>query len=155
MVGRVQLRGGRCPLPSLYIHIPFCERKCLYCDFYSVERPDLIEDFLAALAREIALRAPEQDGTAFRTVFFGGGTPSLLSPRQLEGILSRLRTAFQIVTNAEITLEANPGTVHEESLRAFRSLGVNRLSIGIQSFRAEDLDVLGRVHNAADGVPVH
>jgi len=151
MGGRVQRRGGRCPLPSLYIHIPFCERKCLYCDFYSVERPDLIEDFLAALAREIALRAPEQDGTAFRTVFFGGGTPSLLTPRQLEWILSRLRAAFQIVTNAEITLEANPGTVHEESLRAFRSLGVNRLSIGIQSFRAEDLDVLGRVHNAADG----
>jgi oxygen-independent coproporphyrinogen-3 oxidase len=134
----------------LYVHIPFCERKCLYCDFYSVEGPDLIEDFLAVLAREIALRAPEQGGTAFQTIFFGGGTPSLLTPRQLEWILSRLRAAFQIATDAEITLEANPGTVHKESLRAFRSLGVNRLSIGIQSFRGGDLDVLGRVHNAAD-----
>ena len=83
----------------MYVHIPFCERKCLYCDFYSVQRPDLIEDFLAALAREIALRAPEQGGTVFQTVFFGGGTPSLLTPRQLEWILSRLRTAFQIAIN--------------------------------------------------------
>jgi oxygen-independent coproporphyrinogen III oxidase len=141
---------ARCPLPSLYVHIPLCERKCLCCGFYSVDRPDLIEGFLAALAQEIALRGHEWGSRTIQTVFFGGGTPSLLTPRQLEGILSRLHSAFRIATDAEITLEANPGTVNEESLRAFRSLGVNRLSVGIQSFRGEDLGFLGRIHNAAE-----
>lgn len=139
-------------MASLYIHIPFCERKCLYCDFYSVDRPELIEGFLAALAQEIALRGHEFGSRTFQTVFFGGGTPSLLTPRQLEGILSRLRNTFRIATNAEITLEANPGTVNEESLRAFRSLGISRLSIGIQSFRGEDLGFLGRIHNQAEAL---
>jgi oxygen-independent coproporphyrinogen-3 oxidase len=137
---------------SLYVHIPFCERKCRYCDFYSVDRPERIEDFLAALAQEIAFRGHEYGSRTFQTVFFGGGTPSLLTPRQLAGILSRLRNTFRIATNAEITLEANPGTVNEESLRAFRSLGVNRLSIGIQSFRGEDLGFLGRIHDQADAL---
>ena len=139
-------------MASLYIHIPFCERKCLYCDFYSVDRPALVEDFLAALAQEIALRGHEYGSRTFQTVFFGGGTPSLLTARQLEGILSRLRNTFRIATNAEITLEANPRTVNEESLRAFRSLDVNRLSIGIQSFRGKDLGFLGRIHNQAEAL---
>ncbi len=137
-------------MTSLYVHIPFCERKCLYCDFYSVANTELIEDFLAALLREISLRQAGAESVTFETLFFGGGTPSLLAPRQLESILSRLHATFRIAPNAEVTLETNPGTVTEEKLRAYRSLGVNRLSVGIQSFQDAELKVLGRIHDRAE-----
>jgi oxygen-independent coproporphyrinogen-3 oxidase len=140
------------PLTSLYVHIPFCERKCLYCDFYSVQNTALAEDFLTALTREIALRQAVADPVTFETVFFGGGTPSLLTPRQLELILSRLHAAFQVAPDAEVTLETNPGTVTEDKLRTFRTLGVNRLSIGIQSFHDPDLIFLGRIHNREEAL---
>jgi oxygen-independent coproporphyrinogen-3 oxidase len=139
-------------LASLYLHIPFCERKCLYCDFYSVADRGQVEDFLVALRREIALRAAEGAGAEFQTVFFGGGTPSLLAPQQIETILSQLQRAFRIAPDAEITLEANPGTVTGETLRAFRALGVNRLSVGIQSFHNPELRFLGRIHDRAEAL---
>lgn len=134
---------------SIYVHIPFCERKCLYCDFYSVESGGRVEDFLTALAREIALRADGGDRGPIQTVFFGGGTPSLLTPGQVGRILSSLRAAFRIAPDAEVTLEANPGTLTGETVRAYRSLGVNRLSIGIQSFHDSELRRLGRIHDRA------
>jgi len=137
-------------LTSLYIHIPFCERKCLYCDFYSVTDTERVEDFLGALAQEIALQKYRSGEVVFGTVFFGGGTPSLQTPAQVERILSELHTAFRIAPDAEITLEANPGTVTGEKLRAFSSLGINRLSIGIQSFHDHDLKALGRIHDRAE-----
>ncbi len=139
-------------MASLYIHIPFCERKYLYCDFYSVVNTGLMEDFLAAMQGEISLRADYADRAVFETVFFGGGTPSLLEPRQLDSILSHLRARFAITPDAEITLEANPGTVTGETLRAFRSIGVNRLSIGIQSFHDHELQFLGRIHDGAEAL---
>jgi putative oxygen-independent coproporphyrinogen III oxidase len=135
---------------SLYIHIPFCERKCPYCDFYSVEGTERAEDFLAMLAREIALREARADHTTFETIFLGGGTPSLLEPEQIERILFRLHAAFPISPDAEVTLEANPGTVTEGKLRAFRTLGVNRISIGIQSFLDPELRALGRIHDGRE-----
>jgi oxygen-independent coproporphyrinogen III oxidase len=137
-------------LTSLYVHIPFCKRKCFYCDFYSVEETELMEDFLGALAREISLRRTETDRVTFETVFFGGGTPSLLTPQQLESILSRLHAAFRIAPNAEVTLETNPGTVTEEKLRIYRAFGVNRLSVGIQSFHDTELKLLGRIHDRSE-----
>jgi len=137
---------------SLYLHIPFCERKCLYCDFYSIESLAPMEEFLAGLAVEIQSYAPRGEGTRFDTVFFGGGTPSLLTPGQLGSILSRLRSTYTIATDAEITLETNPGTVTPEKLAAFRSMGVNRLSIGIQSFRDDELQFLGRIHDSSQAV---
>ena len=137
-------------MTSLYVHIPFCERKCLYCDFYSVEESELMEDFLGALTREITLRRTETGQVTFETLFFGGGTPSLLAPRQLEPILSRLHAAYRIAPTAEVTLETNPGTVTEEKLRAYRALGVNRLSVGIQSFHDAELRLLGRIHDRAE-----
>ncbi len=140
------------PLASLYIHIPFCERKCPYCDFFSVEDTDRVEEFLAALAREIALRQADMNHVVFDTVFLGGGTPSILTPPQLNRILSALHAAFRIAPDAETTLEANPGTATQETLRAFHSLGVNRLSIGIQSFRDRELRFLGRIHDRADAL---
>ena len=137
-------------MTSLYVHIPFCERKCLYCDFYSVEGAEHVEAYLDALTREISLCGKCGDRTTFDTVFFGGGTPSLLSPRHFERILSHLDTAFRIAQDAEVTLETNPGTVTEEKLRAYRALGVNRLSVGIQSFHDADLRLLGRIHDRAE-----
>jgi len=134
------------------VHIPFCERKCLYCDFYSVAGTEQVEAFLVALDREIMLRAQHQDPATYETLFFGGGTPSVLTPRQLETILKRLRASFCIASDAEITLEANPGTVTEESLQAYRALGVNRLSLGIQSFQDHELDLLGRIHDRTEAL---
>ncbi len=143
-------------MPSLYLHIPFCEHKCIYCDFYSIapketpERYDaLVNRFLEALKREIVLRAEEPlFQSSYETIFFGGGTPSLLSPSSIEEILNLLADKFSIEANAEITLETNPGTVDLEKLKAFRSAGVNRISIGIQSFHDDDLKFLSRIHSA-------
>ncbi len=137
-------------MTSLYVHVPFCERKCLYCDFYSVTDTERVEEFLAALMREISLQKDHSDGVTFETIFFGGGTPSLLAPVQVERILSHLYAAFRITPDAEVTLEANPGTMTGETLWAFRSLGINRLSIGIQSFHDHELKALGRIHDRAE-----
>lgn len=139
-------------MPSLYVHIPFCEKKCLYCDFYSIESLSQVEQFLASLRREIDLYATFGSGVTFETVFFGGGTPSLLQPAQLDSILTRLRTTFTIGPDAEITVETNPGTVTREKLSAFKSLGVNRLSIGVQSFHEDELKFLSRIHDRDDAL---
>ncbi len=139
-------------MPSLYLHIPFCEKKCLYCDFYSVENLSGMDDFLKALAGEIERYSPYGEGRRFDTVFFGGGTPSLLRPEQLRVLLSRLRSHFEILPDAEVTLETNPGTVDAGMLRAYRDLGVNRLSIGIQSFDPDELKFLSRIHDSADAI---
>ncbi len=139
-------------MASLYLHIPFCEKKCLYCDFYSIEHLSSMEDFLAALHREIDLYADYAGRETFETVFFGGGTPSLLSPLQLEDILSHLHKTFSIQQGAEITVETNPGTVSEEKLEAYRALGVNRLSIGVQSFHEDELTFLTRIHTSSQAV---
>ena len=147
-------------MASLYLHIPFCERKCLYCDFYSLApsersapQEELIPLFLEALSFEVRLLALEpRFQTSYETVFFGGGTPSLLSPSQIGQILQDVRDRFSIQPDAEVTVEANPGTIDEEKLRGYKSAGVNRLSIGIQSFRDEDLRFLSRIHTAGQAV---
>ncbi len=139
-------------MASLYLHIPFCEKKCLYCDFYSLENLSLREDFLAALRHEIELYASYGAKARFETIFFGGGTPSLLSPQQLGSILEHLHKFYSVEPDAEITVETNPGTVTKEKLAAYRSLGVNRLSIGIQSFHEQELKFLSRIHDAKQGI---
>jgi oxygen-independent coproporphyrinogen-3 oxidase len=143
-------------MASLYLHIPFCEHKCIYCDFYSIapdgSRTDyesLTDRFVEALKREIVLRAAEEQfHTSYETIFFGGGTPSLLSPTTIGEILNLLHTKFSVQPNAEITLETNPGTVDRHKLLNFRSAGVNRLSFGVQSFHDDDLKFLTRIHSA-------
>lgn len=143
-------------MAGLYLHIPFCEHKCLYCDFYSIA-PDgtrtdyekLVGRFLKALHSEVILRGADPlFEVRYDTVFFGGGTPSLLSPSNIGEILSSLSRHFRINDEVEVTLETNPGTVDGEKLRAFRRAGVNRLSIGIQSFHEDDLKFLTRIHSA-------
>ncbi len=143
-------------MPGLYVHIPFCEQKCLYCDFYSVaaarfgsQGGEAKERFVADLESELDLRSRTHgQDVLFNSLFFGGGTPSLLDVEQLARILDRVQVLFKVDGTAEITLEANPGTINPAKLRAFRSMGINRLSIGVQSFRDEDLRFLSRIHTS-------
>lgn len=138
---------------GLYLHIPFCEKKCIYCDFYSIERTEEIETFTDNLCQEITLRAQQQQSSPLaETVFFGGGTPSLLSPAQMEKIMTTVRKNFPIADTAEITMECNPGTVTRDSLSAYRRLGINRLSFGVQSFDEQELQFLQRIHSPQQAV---
>jgi oxygen-independent coproporphyrinogen-3 oxidase len=140
-------------MSGIYIHIPFCERKCIYCDFYSVENLNLIDRFTESLLKEIEIFSIEADffnDSIFDTIYFGGGTPSLLEPAQIEKILNKLSQSFKISSNPEITLETNPGTVDKRKLLEFKNLGVNRISFGVQSFFDDDLKFLGRIHTGED-----
>ena len=136
------------PPAGLYFHIPFCKRKCPYCDFYSVTGQDHLAAFLAALHREIALRAAP--AMVVNTVYFGGGTPSLLSPSAVADVLAAVQAHFNLLADVEITLETNPGAVGLDGLTRLRKIGVNRLNIGVQSFRDDALRFLGRIHNRAE-----
>lgn len=133
-------------LPGLYVHVPFCLRKCGYCGFFSVTDRRRIPEFLAILGREAALRGPGWG--RFDSLHFGGGTPSLLPADDLVQLLGDLRTCFTIAPSAEITVEVNPGDVDPHYLRTLRSGGVNRLAIGCQSFDDALLRFLGRRHTA-------
>lgn len=139
------------PLPplSLYLHVPWCVRKCPYCDFNSHEARDGIpeEAYVEALLADAAWQAPLAQGRAIGTVFIGGGTPSLLSPEAYERLFAGLRALWPFAADVEITLEANPGTVDEGRFAGFRAVGINRLSIGVQSFDADKLKALGRIHD--------
>jgi len=138
------------PPLSLYIHIPWCVRKCPYCDFNSHEARGGIpeREYVAALVRDLELALPQIWGRNVYTVFFGGGTPSLLSGEAVTEILRQVRMLLPLDINAEITLEANPGTVEADKFAQFREAGVNRLSLGIQSFNDTHLQALGRIHTA-------
>ena len=138
---------------GLYVHVPFCVRKCNYCDFCSFPEERIAPEsralYIDTIASEI-LGYKREPRITVDTVFFGGGTPSLLTPSELEKIFHVIRSAFEILPNAEITLEANPGTITREKLIAYRSLGINRLSIGLQSIHENEQKILGRIHNYAD-----
>ncbi len=134
---------------ALYLHIPFCRQRCSYCDFNTYTTlGDLQGSYVAALAREIRQvgMSAGANKPAVRTIFFGGGTPSLLTPEQVAVLLSAAQAAFDVESGAEITMEANPGTVDTAYLSAVRSLGVNRLSYGVQSALPGELALLGREH---------
>jgi oxygen-independent coproporphyrinogen-3 oxidase len=131
---------------SLYIHIPFCQRKCHYCSFVSYSgRENDIAGYIPALNRELKLRLP---GYRIRTLYFGGGTPSLLTAEQIESVLETVKSVSNTNNIEELSLEANPGTVDIDYLRALRKTGINRLSLGIQSFNDNELALLGRIHNS-------
>lgn len=132
---------------GIYLHIPFCERKCRYCDFYSVTTGGREEAFMAAVITEIKRR--RDPDWAVDSIYFGGGTPSLMPPAFYARVLAALGEAFDLQDDIEITLEANPGTVDQVCLTAFRSAGINRLNLGVQSFDDRNLQFLGRIHSAA------
>jgi len=137
------------PPLSLYIHIPWCVRKCPYCDFNSHEASGGVPEaeYVAALVKDLEAALPLVWGRKVVSVFFGGGTPSLLSARAVDDILTSVRTLLPLEPLAEITLEANPGTVEADKFAGFRAAGVNRLSLGIQSFNPRHLKLLGRIHD--------
>ncbi|MCX5881023.1 MAG: radical SAM family heme chaperone HemW [Deltaproteobacteria bacterium] len=133
------------PPAGIYIHIPFCAQKCLYCDFYSITDLCLQDAFIEGLFREIAAT---KNQLTFDSLYIGGGTPSLLPHNQIGRIIDRISAQFNLEASAEITLEVNPGTVTLESLKAYRERGVTRLNIGVQSFQNTHLQWLGRMHPA-------
>ena len=135
-------------MAGIYIHIPFCKSKCGYCGFYSQPSLKLKDRFLEALKGEIVARKNYLNGETVSTVYFGGGTPSLLTVKEIEAVLHLINIHYPIAENPEITLEANPDTLSPDYLQALRKTGINRLSIGIQSFFDNDLKYLGRKHNA-------
>ncbi len=138
---------------AIYIHIPFCDHKCIYCDFYSIITSDNISSFLQSLKKEIKYYAENYSSNRIITsIFFGGGTPSLMQPEYLEEIISSIAENFTVSTEAEITMETNPGTVDKDKLRKFRSSGINRISIGVQSFNDDELKFLTRIHNSSTAV---
>jgi len=140
------------PPLALYVHIPWCVRKCPYCDFNSHERTGALpeKEYLASLFRDIENHLPAVWGRRIVSIFIGGGTPSLFSPESIDALLSGVRARLQVAPEAEITLEANPGTVEAARFRGFRGAGVNRISLGIQSFDDRMLSALGRIHSAAE-----
>ncbi len=138
---------------ALYIHIPFCDHKCIYCDFYSIITTDNINPFLNAVKKEIDYYSKIYSGDRiFTSIFFGGGTPSLMEPKYLGGIISHLKNNFKLSEDAEITMETNPGTVDEQKLKHFLDEGINRISIGIQSFHEDELKFLTRIHDKKTAV---
>src|SRR3990172_6775559 len=148
------LLGENEPVRGIYLHIPFCARKCSYCDFYSVAASSpAMTEFRGLLTREMDMvrnRFPEDAAATADTVYFGGGTPTVFPPEALCGLLSAIRERFPVEPDAEITVEANPGTVTAEGLRAMREWGFTRVSIGVQSFTPATLRTLGRIHGVEE-----
>lgn len=140
------------PPLALYVHVPWCVQKCPYCDFNSHEAGETIPEraYVDALIADLQSALPLIWGRPVVSVFFGGGTPSLLSPAAIDELLAAFRALAMLAPDAEITLEANPGTVEAEKFAGFRAAGVNRLSLGIQSFNDAHLQALGRIHDAAE-----
>ncbi len=144
------------PPLSLYVHIPWCVKKCPYCDFNSHEvrgdsqgeAPE--QDYVRSLIADLELALPQIWGRRVYSIFFGGGTPSLFSARAIEELLAAFRARLNLAADAEITLEANPGTFESAKFRDYRACGVNRLSIGIQSFNSVQLQALGRIHDGEE-----
>lgn len=133
---------------GLYLHIPFCKKKCAYCDFFSVEESDQAEAHTDAMEREIAATTEELTYKSVDTLFIGGGTPSHLPVTLLSRIMKSVRTRFNLASDAEMTLECNPGTLTSDKVRAYRDMGFTRISLGAQSFDDKELKFLGRIHDA-------
>ena len=139
-------------MAGIYIHIPFCQRRCIYCDFYSTTDADRTVSYVRALKKELLLRRDYLHGEHVETIYFGGGTPSQLSVSQLSEILDCIYSGFEVSKNAEITIECNPDDLSEEYVGGLRCLAFNRVSMGVQSFSDEHLSRLRRRHTAAQAV---
>lgn len=151
--GLLQLQS--LPPLGLYVHLPWCLKKCPYCDFNSHEmRPDQMPEqrYLDALVADLEAALPLIWGRTVHSIFIGGGTPSLFSPAAIDRLLGDIRARLRLEADCEITLEANPGTFERDRFRAFRSAGVTRLSVGVQSFNDAHLKALGRVHDRAQAI---
>jgi oxygen-independent coproporphyrinogen III oxidase len=137
-------------MSGIYIHIPFCKQACHYCDFHFSTSMKKKEEMVLALAKELQLRKKEFQKGSIATIYFGGGTPSVLTPVEIRFLIDVIYENYTVVSTPEITLEANPDDLSEERIAAFAELGINRLSIGIQSFFEEDLQLMNRAHNSTE-----
>ncbi len=136
---------------GIYVHIPFCKSKCIYCDFNSFAKKDeCIEPYIKALIKEIEEYAKENKDILVKSIFIGGGTPSYINEKYIKKILDTIKQNFEIINNAEITIEVNPGTVNKRKLETYYKSGINRLSIGLQSTNDKLLKLIGRVHDFED-----
>ena len=135
-------------MAGIYLHIPFCKQACAYCNFHFSTSLRYKDDLVKALCKEIKQEKDYLNGAAVETIYFGGGTPSLLEVSEVELLISKLFGYYPVSNNAEITLEANPDDITEEKLKGWKSIGINRLSIGVQSFFEEELKWMNRAHNA-------
>lgn len=134
-------------MSGIYIHIPFCEKRCSYCDFFFTTNLNLIDNYLSALEKEITLYSLQLKDLNFDSIYFGGGTPSLLNPERISRIISVIKNNFRIAGNSEITLEANPEDLLNKNISEYKSAGINRISLGIQSFNDNELKFLTRNHS--------
>ncbi len=141
-----------CPLPALYLHVPFCRQACSYCNFHFSTSGRGHQEMVDAMCRELEMRDAEMPAGPWTSIYFGGGTPSLLSPKQVAQLLDAAARLRPVIEGVEITLEANPDDLSEETLAAFAKTAINRLSIGVQSFRESDLRYMNRAHNAQEAL---
>jgi oxygen-independent coproporphyrinogen-3 oxidase len=139
-------------MAGIYLHIPFCRQACHYCNFHFSTSLNLSQDFVKGILAEIELRYQYLEGSPVNTIYFGGGTPSLLTRNQLDEILNQVHKYYSVSAGAEITFEANPDDVTSEKLKGWKTAGINRLSMGVQSFYEEDLRWMNRAHNAAQAL---
>ena len=139
-------------MPGIYIHIPFCKQACHYCNFHFATSLHYKNELIAGLLKEIELQKDYLSREPVETIYFGGGTPSLLNMEELLLIIEKIKTTFVVTAEAEITLEANPDDITDEKLPGWKEAGINRLSIGIQSFFNEDLEWMNRAHNAQQAI---
>ncbi|HNX60330.1 MAG TPA: radical SAM family heme chaperone HemW, partial [Spirochaetota bacterium] len=139
-------------MAGIYVHIPFCRAKCLYCNFYSIPNRESIDEYTSSVIDELGMRRDYLNGEKIDTIYFGGGTPSIAGTDSIAGIIRAVHEGFDVASDPEITLEANPDDIDSGFLSGLKDTGINRLSIGIQSFRDEDLRYLGRAHDAASAV---
>ena len=139
-------------MAGIYIHIPFCKQACHYCNFHFATSLHYKNEFVAALLKEISLQNDYLENESIETIYFGGGTPSLLAIEDLQLIIEQVKSVFTVSSKSEITLEANPDDIDEEKLLLWKKAGINRLSIGIQSFFEEDLKWMNRAHNAQQAI---
>lgn len=141
-------------MAGIYLHFPFCKSKCAYCNFYSVVEEQTRHDFLSAIRNEIEMRKDYLEGEPVSTIYLGGGTPSLFKAIEIQEIISSLHKHFNIIPEPEFTIEANPDTVSMQSLDEYRAIGINRVSIGIQSFFDDDLMYLSRRHDSRHAISI-
>ncbi|MGM0445089.1 MAG: radical SAM family heme chaperone HemW [Bacillota bacterium] len=140
---------------GLYIHIPYCRKKCSYCDFYSINyKNDNLKEYLKYLNKEIQLYSKALDNKQIKTIYIGGGTPSLLSPIEVDNLLNQIDKNFDIANNIEITMESNPDSLNEKKVVEYKQVGINRISIGIQSFINKELNILGRIHDSKKAISI-
>ena len=141
-------------MSGIYLHVPFCKSKCAYCNFFSLVTEKKVDDYVEALKKEIVDRRSYLGDELVETIYFGGGTPSLLPTKYVEEILELLNKNYNIISNPEITLEINPDTIDKEKMFVLKQLGINRMSVGIQSFHDDDLRYLGRRHDSRHAMQV-